>query len=726
MGALASAVFSFLAAVATVGAFVWWTAEQSDARALARQTHQAQYLIDRQLQSIAHDQESVAIWDDSVLRTKVAFNYDWIEMNLGAWMADYFGHDGSIVLNDADKPIYAMDKNERLNVAAVGGELKDLAPMIAQLRASLKAGAAVDYTVGRIAEAPRVTDLVIVGGKPVVASIMPLITDSGNVTQLPGTEYVLISTVNLDQHYADNLATGFTLAELSFVQMPTGDPVRTVLPLSNKAGRFITFVEWVQDRPGQTMIEQSLPGLAGAFVVVGVIVALLLWQLSRSSSALESGRAAAAHQANHDALTGLPNRANFDGELARALAGPHGRDQGVAVLLLDLDRFKLVNDTLGHEAGDDLIRAVGQRLKQILMPGDMLARLGGDEFAIVHRHRFGTTEPMTLGQRIVDALGKTFEIQGSEVFVGGSIGVAVAGLGDEDARELTRRADIALFEAKATGRNRAVLFEESMSQLLHNRQSIEAELREALRRDDQLSVSFQPLYGADGLKIIGAEALARWHHPKLGQVSPAHFIPVAENSGLILKLGEMVIERACELGTRWPGLLVAVNISPVQLRNPQFCEHLLAQLRRTGMRASDLELEITEGILLEDAKLTTDALETLRGAGIHIALDDFGTGYSSLNYLKRYPVDRIKIDRSFVSQLSSGGASVAIVQAMVTLAHALGIQVTAEGVETDEQLAILRSMGCNVFQGFLLSPPVSVPGLEPMLRAAQTPAARVA
>ena len=398
----------------------------------------------------------------------------------------------------------------------------------------------------------------------------------------------------------------------------------------------------------------------------------------------------------------------------------------MAVLLLDLDRFKLVNDTLGHEAGDELIRAVGQRLKQILTPGDTLARLGGDEFAVVHRHRFGTTEPMTLSHRIIEALGKPFDIQGSEAFVGVSVGVAIAGLGDEDARELSRRADIALFEAKATGRNRAVLFEESMSQLLHNRQSIEAELREALKRDDQLSVSFQPLYGADGLKIIGAEALARWHHPKLGQVSPAHFIPVAESSGLILKLGEMVLERACELGTRWPGLLVAVNISPVQLRNPKFCDDLFAQLRRTGMRAEDLELEITEGILLEDARMTADTLHALRSAGIHIALDDFGTGYSSLNYLKRYPVDRIKIDRSFVSQLSSGGASVAIVQAMVTLAHALGIEVTAEGVETDEQLTILRGMGCNVIQGFLLSPPVSAPGLDPMLRAARTPSSRVA
>ena len=239
-----------------------------------------------------------------------------------------------------------------------------------------------------------------------------------------------------------------------------------------------------------------------------------------------------------------------------------------------------------------------------------------------------------------------------------------------------------------------------MLQLQH---TIEAELREALCRDDQLSVVFQPLVDQQSRKVVGAEALSRWYHPKYGQISPARFIPVAENTGLIEALGDVVLRRACELGATVPGRTIAVNISPTQLRNPRFSHQVFDILHQTGMRPLDLELEITESILLDDEHISSQNLRTFRTAGIHIALDDFGTGYSSLSYLKRYPVDRIKIDRSFVSQLSEGHVSVAITQAIVSLAHAMELEVTAEGVETEEQATILGQLGCNTLQGFLFS-----------------------
>jgi predicted signal transduction protein with EAL and GGDEF domain len=319
-----------------------------------------------------------------------------------------------------------------------------------------------------------------------------------------------------------------------------------------------------------------------------------------------------------------------------------------------------------------------------------------------------------VSQRIIEAIGKPFDIFGSEAFVGVSVGIATADGDEADAHELARKADIALYEAKATGRNRAVVFEESMSELLQNRKTIEAELREALRGGDQLSVAFQPLFDRDHI-IVGAEALARWHHPRLGQISPAHFIPVAEATGLIEAVGDFVLRQACRMGAKWIGHTIAVNISPAQLRDRQFPTRVFAMLSEAGMRPADLELEITEGILLEEASDAAEALRIFRSAGIRIALDDFGTGYSSLNYLKRYPVDRIKIDRSFVSQLAPGNVSIAIVQAMVTLAHALHIEVTAEGVETREQMQTLEGLGCNVFQGFLLSAPITPEALEARL-----------
>jgi EAL domain-containing protein (putative c-di-GMP-specific phosphodiesterase class I) len=276
-----------------------------------------------------------------------------------------------------------------------------------------------------------------------------------------------------------------------------------------------------------------------------------------------------------------------------------------------------------------------------------------------------------------------------------------------------------------------------MNALVQNRHTIESELRNALKRNDQLSVVFQPLFSRASGKIIGAEALARWYHPQLGQISPAHFIPVAEATGLIEAVGELVLRRSAELGARWPGMTIAVNLSPTQLRNPRFSPHLFALLKDAGMRPTDLELEITEGVLIDDDHATSVALYNLRANGVRIALDDFGTGYSSLNYLKRYPVDCIKIDRSFVSQLSSGSVSVAIVQAMITLAHAMNIEVTAEGVETQEQMEMLADMGCNTFQGFLLSTPVTPLMIDGMFRslgeargttstAAETPQAAVA
>jgi predicted signal transduction protein with EAL and GGDEF domain len=353
-----------------------------------------------------------------------------------------------------------------------------------------------------------------------------------------------------------------------------------------------------------------------------------------------------------------------------------------------------------------------------------IARIGGDEFAVVCKTCSDEADAVAKAQKVIEALGRPYAIFGGEVFIGVSVGIILSTDPHAQRHELVRKADIALYEAKADGRNRAVVYVEHMNELVQLRHTVEGELREALKTDDQLSVAFQPLFDAQS-RIIGAEALARWQHPKFGPISPGQFIPIAESAGLIEAVGESVLRQACEMGGRFPGRTIAVNISPVQLRNPKFQARVFELLAETGMRAIDLELEITEGILLEDEAVAAETLRNFRAAGIKIALDDFGTGYSSLNYLKRYAVDRVKIDRSFISQLGEDKTSLAIVEAMVTLAHAMGIEVTAEGVETRNQFQMLRDMHCNTFQGYLMSAPVTpdtLSGLfseQPRLRMVQ-------
>jgi diguanylate cyclase (GGDEF)-like protein len=714
------AICLIVTAAASLG-FVLWSAHDEDQRSLERQQALARHVIELQLSRIPHDQQSVTIWDDAITNTKLHFDPQWIETNIGLWMHSFFGHDEVIVLDDRNRPIYMSSGDKTVGIEAAAKLLPDLQPIVADLRRKIAGGAIAAYQAGAAASPPYVSELVVVNDVPSLVSIAPIISDSGALVQPTGTEFLHVSIVHLDAAYASRLSAEYFIRDVQFTQLDSLAPNRAMLPLSNSAGRFVTFFDWERDSPGQSLVFQTVPAMLAMFGTAGFVAVFLLYQLWKKSRDLEARRADAEHQAQHDALTGLANRLSFETALAQALSQRPARDRQTSVLMLDLDRFKQVNDTLGHRAGDDLIVAVGQRLRQFVAPTDQLSRLGGDEFAILLSHSPGIAEPLQLSQRIIEAIGKPFEIFGSEAFVGVSIGIATPDGNEADSRELIRKADIALYEAKTTGRNRAVVFEESMNELLQNRHTIEAELREALRRTDQLSVDFQPLFGKGKTTIMGAEALARWRHPRLGQVSPAHFIPVAEQTGLITALGELVLRRACEMGAQWPGHIIAVNISPAQLRDPLFPQRVFDMLSQTGMRPGDLELEITEGILLEDSGSSAEALRMLRGAGIRIALDDFGTGYSSLNYLKRYPVDRIKIDRSFVSQLMPGSVSIAIVEAMVTLAHALKIEVTAEGVETHEQMEILARLGCNIFQGFLLSPPISPAALIVLLREAQGP-----
>ncbi len=411
-----------------------------------------------------------------------------------------------------------------------------------------------------------------------------------------------------------------------------------------------------------------------------------------------------AHMARHDALTGLSNRVLFREEMERAFArAAHG--ETVAVLCIDLDHFKEVNDTLGHVVGDQLLVMVAERLRKCIREGDTIARLGGDEFAVIQRSVTGIDDATRVARRIVAALSEPYQLEGHETVIGTSIGIALARDGGASVDHLLRNADVALYTAKNDGRRTYRFFEPQMDTALKARHKLEAELRRAVQHDEFV-LWYQPVVDLRTDQVTGFEALLRWNHPERGIIRPGEFVPLAEESGLICAIGEWVLHRACADASRWPQRLhVAINLSPAQFRGRTILTTLSDALIESGLAPSRLELEITESLLMGDNDGTIATLHDVRARGVRVSLDDFGTGYSSLSYLRRFPLDRIKIDRSFVADVHSRRESAAIVRAVVSLAATLGMATTAEGVETREQLDWLRAEGCMEAQGFLFSEP---------------------
>ncbi|HEY8006747.1 MAG TPA: EAL domain-containing protein [Methylocella sp.] len=413
-----------------------------------------------------------------------------------------------------------------------------------------------------------------------------------------------------------------------------------------------------------------------------------------------------AYMAQHDALTGLPNRILFHERLDEALACLRRNNEKLAILYLDLDQFKNVNDTLGHPAGDLLLMAAADRLRVCLRESDIVARFGGDEFAVLQRGLSGPEEASVLADRIVKLMCEPFEIEGQRIVIGASAGIALAPDDGESADLLLKNADMALYRAKEDGRRTFRFFERGMDARMRARRVLELDLRNALAASE-FELYYQPLVNLETGVISGFEALLRWVHPERGLVVPAEFIPLAEEIGLIVPLGEWVLRQACAEALKWPGdLMVAVNLSPVQFKNGDLTEIVFAALSSAGLPAGRLELEVTESILLEESKINLGTLRKLRALGASISIDDFGTGYSGLSYLRAFSFDKIKIDRSFVAELGESGDCMAIVRAIARLGSSLGIRTTAEGVETEKQREMLRDEGCTEMQGYLLSRPM--------------------
>ena len=431
-----------------------------------------------------------------------------------------------------------------------------------------------------------------------------------------------------------------------------------------------------------------------------------------------------AYMAHHDALTDLANRTQLVSRIDYELARTRRSVESFAVFMLDLDRFKEVNDSLGHPVGDLLLRQVAGRLRETARDSDTVARIGGDEFAILQTLAGQTTEEITtLAERLLSNLAEPFEVNGHHISVGASIGVAIAPHDGNEAGELLRNADLALYRAKASGRNAYSFFELAMDTEARSRHALEGDLRKALAQGE-FDVYYQTVINVETGANCGAEALIRWIHPDRGMIPPDRFVPLAEEIGLIVPIGEWVLRTACKEAATWPAhLKLAVNLSPAQFKRGNLVATARSALADSGLAPERLEFEITESVLLYQNSSNLDVLRGLKGLGASIVLDDFGTGFSSLSYLRMFPFDTIKIDRSFVGDMEARDDCAAIVSAVTGLSRTLGIKTTAEGVETPEQFALLRAAGCTLAQGFMFSRPCPAAALEfsptrPLVRVA--------
>lgn len=718
---------------------IQWATNRSDAASLSQQRRMVEVAIETTVDSIAMQQRSVALWRPLAAELQnVPPDPVFLDENIGGWLHAMFGHDRSYIVDGTGVPVYANIDGTRAPPEASAATAGDVATLLRTTgwrpsqehaeRILLIDGRPAVVALSRIPPLDSETE----GGAPptpfgasdargdaapVAASNASAAPQAAVASQeqsaSPHASFSMINVMFLDADYLGDLSQRTLLRDLRFVAAGRPAPARRnegrfALPVA--AGQPSGELVWRADTPGTEMRRAIAPAAFAVLAAVMGIFGVMTRRLWRSSCdllqtlrELRASEAHAQHLAFHDVLTGLPNRAMFDERLGQALARAVRMQTRTAVLIMDLDRFKQVNDTMGHHAGDALIKEIAVRLAGEMRDGDTVARVGGDEFMIVLNDIDGARDTAAVCERLLVAVRRPFNLLGNQTVPAATIGFALAPDDASDRSELVRRADIALYAAKSAGRDTWAQFDQSMDDTVKLRNAVATDLRAALTEERDLQVFYQPQVDGSGRRVLGLEALLRWDHPTRGAIRPDEFIPIAEETGLIGPLGEWVFRQACRTARRWPSLFMAVNVSPVQFRNAALAERLVAIAREEQCDPARMELEITEGLLLEDDDGVRATLSAMRDAGFKIALDDFGTGYSSLSYLQRFPVDKIKIDRSFTHSLSASRDTPAIIDSVVGLGRAMNLAITAEGVETPEQMTALVAAGCTELQGYLFS-----------------------
>lgn len=662
---------------------------------------------------VLRELESVAVSDQTVRSIRVNFDSVWIHRRVGLWLKTFFEHDFVFVADASDRIVYALLGNNSVDPAWFNSVLPDLKPAFDFMRGrankDLTGALPVAESKSPEASGPALRASLVQNfmGRPAVAAaalIVPLEAEAQEQDRL--TAPLVISIRFIDEGVLGEIAYRLQLANLHKVMGQQVGRDEFSYDILDRQDRPIVSFAWTPKRPGAEIVQSVAPFIALALGGFALLAVLVFGYMRRSAETIAAGEKRLRYLALHDPLCGLPNRNFFGERLESTIAAMKRQKTSAAIFYIDLDHFKDVNDTLGHHIGDDLIRNVTLRLRGALREDDLVARLGGDEFAVLTKISSDQTKLCQIANRIIASLCAPYNIGGHTIVIGASIGIAVIDQRAGAAADIMRYADMALYRAKNEGRNRACIYDAAMDADLSHRKLLEHDLREAIERDE-LRLLYQPIVNASGEKTIGIEALARWYHPIQGDIPPMEFIPIAEHSGLIIRLGEWVLRRACRDGKAWPGLTVAVNVSPLQFRRADFVDTVERVIAETGFEPARLELELTESTLLGNVDSAESAMHRLKAAGVRLALDDFGTGYSSLAYLRRFPFDKLKIDRSFVRSVEKAADAAAVVHAIVSLGRGLGMKVTAEGVENAQQQLFLRAAGVHFMQGYRFGMPMT-------------------
>jgi diguanylate cyclase (GGDEF)-like protein len=703
--ALAVASFAVVLASLAIGA------REIDGIALSRQRDTIEHALQQRGLSLARELRVQTVWNEGYEKAR-ASDTAWLHQFYGVYLSELLGYDRVYVISGDDKPVYGYvpaDAKTSHSFAEIAPNAMDLVRALRQPDA-MPAGYDVvttDFGLGngRRGQDRGVTDVRSIGGQPAIVVVTTIVPDHAPPEPIASKPPIMVAVQYIDQDYIKRIGHNFGFRDLRWLngKAPPSNDTELVKALD---GSTVGTLAWHSNRPGIEFIRRVAPGLGLALLLLTALTYLLILWGNRQAKRLVQSEEHATIAARTDPLTQLPNRVALHEMLGEMLSEAKANGTTLGVLLVDIDQLKEINDAFGHSVGDIVLVTTARRLRAFGAPNAFVARPDGDSFVMA----VPGLQPDTaneLATDIVTAVAEPVDLPGgTHVFVTASIGYAVSPRDGDTNDELLRRVELAVDRAKADGAEHAVAFDPLMDQEVSYRRTLENALRTAVA-DGTIDVAYQPLMDPSGSTVLGVEALARWTDKELGTISPEIFIPLAEETGLIQSIGELVLRRAVEDGKAWPGVNVAVNVSASQIHHGDVVDVVRDVLRDSRFPAERLEIEITESVLLADEKRANEQMRGLQALGVKLALDDFGTGYSSLQYLRRFGFDKLKIDRSFIDGAGAPQDSSVILASIIRLGQDLNLTITAEGVETEEQHRWLQASGCHQLQGYLFSRPLT-------------------